>query len=117
MSYHASIKTAFEKLLQETDMGFPFTVIMKHGTMTVEFFVPQEVDSQTPHKQDEIYIIAKGHGTLYRNGEHISCKQGDILFVPAGMEHYFGTFSSDFATWVIFYGPEGGEKEDKTVAY
>jgi hypothetical protein len=28
------------------------------------------------------------------------------------MEHYFENFSDDFATWVIFYGEEGGEKND-----
>jgi len=32
------------------------------------------------------------------------------LFVPAGIEHRFENFTSDFATWVIFYGKEGGEK-------
>jgi hypothetical protein len=28
------------------------------------------------------------------------------------MEHYFENFSDDFAVWVIFYGPDGGEKTD-----
>jgi hypothetical protein len=28
------------------------------------------------------------------------------------MEHHFENFSDDFATWVIFYGPDGGEKSD-----
>jgi mannose-6-phosphate isomerase-like protein (cupin superfamily) len=36
-------------------------------------------------------------------------QQGDILFVPAGSVHRFINFTADFATWVIFYGPEGGE--------
>jgi mannose-6-phosphate isomerase-like protein (cupin superfamily) len=34
---------------------------------------------------------------------------GDALFVPAGMKHRFENFSDDFATWIMFYGPEGGE--------
>ena len=34
---------------------------------------------------------------------------GDLLFVPAGVVHRFEDFSDDFSTWVIFYGPEGGE--------
>jgi hypothetical protein len=25
------------------------------------------------------------------------------------MEHRFEDFTEDFATWVVFYGPEGGE--------
>ena len=90
---------------------FPFTVVMKHGTMSIEYFAPDKIDTQTPHKQDEIYVIIKGDGFFLRDGERVACKKGDILFVPAGMEHRFENFSDDFATWVIFYGPYGGEEE------
>jgi len=31
---------------------------------------------------------------------------GDLLYVPAHMDHRFKTFSLDFKVWVIFYGPE-----------
>ena len=108
MKYKVSPDEALKKLLEENE--FPFTVVMKNGNMTVEYFAPQELDTQTPHKQDEVYVIISGHSSFYRNGERISCKKGDILFVPAGMEHYFENFSHDFSTWVIFYGPDGGEK-------
>jgi hypothetical protein len=39
--------------------------MMKHGSMTIEYFAPQEVDTQTPHKQDEIYIVIKGHSNFF----------------------------------------------------
>jgi mannose-6-phosphate isomerase-like protein (cupin superfamily) len=35
---------------------------------------------------------------------------GDFLFAPAGVVHRFEFFSQDLTLWVIFYGPEGGEK-------
>ena len=35
---------------------------------------------------------------------------GDLLFVPAGVEHRFEEFSDDLAVWVVFYGPDGGEQ-------
>ncbi len=38
---------------------------------------------------------------------------GDVLFVPAGVAHRFEDFSDDFGTWVVFYGPEGGERPRK----
>lgn len=107
MKYKVSPDEALKKLLDEHE--FPFTVLMKHGNMTIEYFAPQEIDTQTPHKQDEIYVIISGHSGFFRSGERINCKRGDIIFVPAGTEHYFENFSDDFATWVIFYGPEGGE--------
>jgi mannose-6-phosphate isomerase-like protein (cupin superfamily) len=110
MKYKISPDEALLKLLKENE--YPFTVMMKHGSMTIEYFAPQETDTQTPHKQDEIYVIIHGHSTFYRDGE---CKHGDILFVPAGMEHRFENFSDDFVVWVIFYGPDGGEKESLKV--
>jgi len=109
-SKKAGLLEAIEQLKQQADK--PFTVLMKHGTMSVEYFAPQKKDSQTPHQQDELYIIARGHGHLDRNGELIVCKAGDVLFVPARMEHHFENFTDDFATWVIFYGQQGGELEE-----
>jgi len=109
MDFKVSYEDALKKLLEENE--FPFTVVMKHGTMTIEFFAPQERDTQSHHKQDEIYLIASGHSAFNRNGKRIKCKKGDLLFVPAGMEHWFEDFTDDFATWVIFYGPDGGEKD------
>jgi quercetin dioxygenase-like cupin family protein len=45
------------------------------------------------------------------NGEErTTFKQGDVLFVKAGIKHRFENFTDDFTTWVIFYGPDGGEK-------
>jgi hypothetical protein len=32
-----------------------------------------------------------------------------VVFVAAGEHHRFVNFSGDFSTWVVFYGPEGGE--------
>ena len=101
---------AIEQLKNESEK--PFTVLMKHGTMSVEYFAPLKTDTQSPHQQDELYVIARGHGQFNRNGEMIEYKAGDVLFVPAGMEHRFENFSDDFATWVIFYGQQGGENEE-----
>ena len=61
---------------------------------------------------DEIYVIVSGQGIFFRDGVRSSFQKGDLLFVPAGMEHRFENFSDDFATWVIFYGKEGGEASD-----
>ena len=107
MKFKVSPAEAKKKLLEENE--FPFTVVMKHGTMSIEYFAPVRVDTQTSHKQDEIYVIIKGDGEFFRDGEKVACKKRDILFVPAGMQHRFENFSANFATWVIFYGPDGGE--------
>lgn len=87
-----------------------FEKVMEHGTMSVEIYRPVNTDLQTPHKQDELYVVIKGNGEFLNGGERASFSPGDVLFVQAGVEHRFENFSDDFLTWVIFYGPESGEK-------
>ncbi len=84
---------------------------MAHGTMELRWFVPRGEDIQTPHDQDEIYIIAQGSGVFRREDERVSFKPGDAIFVAAGEDHRFEEFSDDFASWVVFWGPPGGEGE------
>lgn len=86
--------------------------VLKHGTMSVEIFAPKEQDFQTAHEQDEIYIIVSGTGDFWLNGQTFPFAPGDVFFVPARVEHRFTTFTPDFVTWVVFYGPVGGEKEN-----
>lgn len=84
--------------------GVPFIVAFKDGSMSVELFAPKGEDLQTPHEQDELYVVVSGGGEFVRNGERISFIAGDVLFVPAGMPHRFENFTENFVMWVIFYG-------------
>lgn len=77
--------------------------------MWAGIYAPRDTDSQTPHEQDEVYIVVSGKGEFVRGGERVSFAPGDLLFVPAQMEHRFEDFSDDLAVWVVFYGPPGGE--------
>jgi mannose-6-phosphate isomerase-like protein (cupin superfamily) len=86
-----------------------FIKVMQHGSMSVEIYRPINIDPQTPHVQDELYVIINGSGEFYLNGNITEFQQGDIIFVPAGAVHRFENFTDDFATWVIFYGSAGGE--------
>lgn len=97
---------ALSKLATEEKL---FATLFSHGTLEVEVYKPEGVDNQKPHTRDEIYIVFSGQGKFLNNGEMTTCAVGDFLFVKAGHEHKFIDFSQDFATWVFFYGPEGGE--------
>lgn len=90
-------------------VGERFTSAMSHGSMSVELYAPVGNDPQTPHIQDELYFIQSGTGILVIAGEHHTFAAGTCLFVPAGVEHRFERFSPDFLTWVVFWGPSGGE--------
>ncbi len=89
--------------------GRQFMGLFGHGSLEVEIYKPNNVDLQIPHTRDELYVVISGSGQ-FTNGEvRHPFQGGEVLFVPAGVEHRFENFTEDFATWVFFYGPEGGE--------
>jgi mannose-6-phosphate isomerase-like protein (cupin superfamily) len=93
-----------------TPEGKPFATAFEHGSLLVEIFAPRGVDTQQPHSRDEAYLVIQGTGEFVNGDERMAFAPGDFLFAAAGEVHRFENFSDDFVTWVIFYGPEGGEK-------
>jgi mannose-6-phosphate isomerase-like protein (cupin superfamily) len=86
-----------------------FVELFAHGTLSVEIYRPGDVDLQQPHDRDEIYVVASGRGTFLHGERRTPVGPGDLLFVPALLEHRFVDFTPDLAVWVLFYGPPGGE--------
>jgi mannose-6-phosphate isomerase-like protein (cupin superfamily) len=70
----------------------------------VRYYAPPGRDEQQPHERDELYVIASGSATFERDGERKPVARGELIHVPAGLEHRFLDLSDDFATWVVFYG-------------
>jgi mannose-6-phosphate isomerase-like protein (cupin superfamily) len=86
-----------------------FVTLFEQGTLEVEIYRPVGVDRQKPHAKDELYVVISGSGTFLHGDARSPFGPGDVLFVRAGIAHRFEEFTTDFATWVFFYGPEGGE--------
>ena len=83
--------------------------IFSHGSLVVELYTPKGQDPQKPHTRDEIYFVARGKGLFFDGTNRRPVEPGSFVFVPAGASHRFESVSVDFAVWVAFYGPEGGE--------
>lgn len=77
--------------------------LYERGAVSVEFYVPRGTDDQTPHDRDELYVVVSGSGEFVRNGERTPFGPGDLLTAAAGVPHRFENFTSDFATWVVFF--------------
>jgi mannose-6-phosphate isomerase-like protein (cupin superfamily) len=95
--------------------GRSSSLLMRHGTMSLRYYAPRGADPQTPHDQDEIYVVASGNGYFVQGPDEQQLERkpfgpGDVIFVPAGRLHRFLDFSDDFGTWVVFWGPAGGER-------
>jgi mannose-6-phosphate isomerase-like protein (cupin superfamily) len=84
--------------------------IFSHGSLAVELYSPVGQDPQKPHTRDEVYFVTRGKGFFFDGEQRHSIEAGSFIFVPAGQVHRFEDFSSDLVVWVVFYGPEGGEK-------
>lgn len=104
---HLSIADALQRL--EAAASGHSIALFEHGSLQVKMSAPRGRDLQQPHTRDEIYVIAQGSGVFFNGETRRPVQPGDLLFAPAGSTHRFEDFTDDFAVWVMFYGPEGGE--------
>ena len=86
-------------------------LLFEHGSLVVKVYVPHKTDLQTPHTRDEAYVVVQGSGEFVNGDTRHNFEAGDFLFAAAGELHRFENFSDDLVVWVLFYGPEGGEKQ------
>jgi mannose-6-phosphate isomerase-like protein (cupin superfamily) len=61
-------------------------------------------DDQTPHTEDEIYVVTAGRAVIESGGERAGVSAGSVVFVPAGEPHRFTEVTEDVAVLVVF-GP------------
>lgn len=85
--------------------------LFRRGPLSVELYAPRRIDGQQPHRQDELYVVARGTGEFVNGSRQHAFGPGDVMFVPAGVVHRFENFSDDFMVWVVFCGPEGGHPD------
>jgi mannose-6-phosphate isomerase-like protein (cupin superfamily) len=67
------------------------------------------LDDQTPHTEDEIYVVTAGRATIVTPAASAGVSPGSVIFVPAGEEHRFAEVTEDLALLVIF-GPAEGSR-------
>jgi mannose-6-phosphate isomerase-like protein (cupin superfamily) len=65
------------------------------------------LDDQTPHTEDEIYVVRSGRATLKTDTGTAEVGPGSVIFVPAGETHTFTAVAEDLALVVIFAPPYG----------
>jgi mannose-6-phosphate isomerase-like protein (cupin superfamily) len=65
------------------------------------------LDDQSPHTEDEIYVVQSGHATLVTPSGTEKVGPGCAIFVPAGEAHKFTEVTEDLALVVVFAPPYG----------
>ena len=66
------------------------------------------LDDQTPHGEDEIYVVTAGRGSFTSGSLTVEVGPGTTLFVGAGEDHRFHDVTEDLALVVVFAPPYSG---------
>ena len=69
------------------------------------------VDDQSPHAQDEVYVVTAGRAELDVEGRRSPVGPGTVAFVPRRVEHRFVEISEDLEVAVVFAPPESASPE------
>lgn len=67
------------------------------------------IDRQSPHREDEVYVVTAGRGRFTSGGETVEVGPGSVLFVPAEEPHRFHDITTDLAA-LVFFGPAEGSR-------
>lgn len=63
------------------------------------------VDEQTPHAEEEIYVVARGKARIVTPSGSAEVGPGSVIFVPAREEHRFVEITEELALLVFFAPP------------
>lgn len=93
-----------------SEPGSAMTRVITHGGFEARWYAPRGTDRQVPHDRPEVYVVVRGRGIFFCNGEREPFAPSDMIWVPAGADHRFEEFTRDLAVWSIVYvpGPDRG---------
>jgi mannose-6-phosphate isomerase-like protein (cupin superfamily) len=65
-------------------------------------------DTQSPHDEDEVYVVLRGAASLVVDDVAHPVRTGTLAFVPARAAHRFVDVTEDLEVAVVFAPPESG---------
>ncbi|MBA3336296.1 MAG: cupin domain-containing protein [Chloroflexia bacterium] len=88
---HAAAGRLYHEFLREPSLSVGLYVLPAGGT-----------DPQSPHDQDEVYYVLRGHGQISVAGETRAVGPGSVVFVGTRVEHRFSDITEELALLVFF---------------
>ena len=74
-----------------------------------------ETDEQSPHAEDEIYVVLEGAARLQAGDEDYEARAGAILYVKAHVEHRFHDITERLRSLVLFAPAESDPSQPVAV--
>ena len=69
------------------------------------------MDDQSPHSEDEIYVVTAGRATFVDDSGPTPIGPGHTIFVAAGVDHRFVDIIEELSLVVVFAPPYGSRRE------
>jgi mannose-6-phosphate isomerase-like protein (cupin superfamily) len=99
----------FEELVRAQAAGEePYLEFMRSESMSAGLYVLDAgaTDGQSPHAQDEIYVVVAGRSRFTAGMRTRDVSAGDVIYVPASVEHRFHDITRQLKLIVVFAPPE-----------
>ena len=98
---------AFEtkQLIQEQADGDDlYLEFLRKPSLSMGLYVLKagSVDPQSPHTEDEVYVVLNGSGQISVDGEDRLVEKGSIVFVAKQIKHHFHSIEDDLQILVFF---------------
>ena len=101
--------TAVESVVDRARTGDGYSEFLRVPALSAGVYVlaAGAVDRQSPHTEDEIYYVVRGHGRFRHGDQESAADPGDVLFVPAREAHRFHSITEELVLLVVFGPAEG----------
>lgn len=89
--------------------GDAYLEFLREPSMSIGLYVlpAGAVDGQSPHTEDEAYVVLAGRSRFTAGDETQDVGAGDTIFVPAGVPHRFHDITQELRLIVVFGPAEG----------
>ncbi len=89
-------------------LGRPYHEFIRSTSMSVGLYVLDAgaIDGQSPHREDEIYVVLAGRSRFTAGDEVRDVQPGDVIYVHAGVPHRFHDIAEQLQLIVVFAPPE-----------
>ncbi len=108
---------AFELTTLEAERsagGRPYLEFLRVPALSVGLYTLEAgaVDGQSPHSEDEVYVVMSGRARITVGGEARDVGPGSVVYVPATVPHRFHDIAERLEILVVFapaeYSQAGG---------
>ncbi len=97
-----------ELLADQSAGGMPYLEFLRSTDLSVGLYVlpAGSVDTQQPHREDEIYVVMSGKSQFTAGDETRDIQSGDVIYVAREVPHRFHDIVQDIQLIVVFAPPE-----------